>query len=120
MSRTKLGVDANVAGLLTYTPLCCVGLLFSLAVVAMEKENRTVRFHAFQSLLLHGGAFAVFLVFWLIALVFGEGLLGFLVSMMGGIVLLAIAAVMILLMLKAYQGEEFQLPYVGDIARKWL
>ena len=124
MSRTKLGVDANIAGLLAYTPplLCCVGLLFSVAIVVVEKENRTVRFHALQSLLLHGVLIAVSAVVWLIALVFGQvaDVLGFLVTMMGGIVMLAIAGVMVLMMLKAYQNEEFQLPFVGDMARKWL
>jgi uncharacterized membrane protein len=122
MSRTKLGVDANIAGLLAYTPLCCVGLLFSIAIVAVEKENRSVRFHAFQSLLLHAAAMAVSMVVWILSLVFGQvaDVLGFLATMMGGIVLLALAGVMILLMMKAYQGEEFQLPYVGEMARKWV
>lgn len=122
MSRTKLGVDANIAGLLAYMPLCCVGLLFSLAIVAVEKENRAVRFHAFQSLLLHVLAMVVSVVVWVIALVFGQvaDVLGFLVTMMGGIVVLALIGVMILMMLKAYQNEEFQLPFIGEMARKWL
>jgi uncharacterized membrane protein len=120
MSRTKLGVEANVAGLLAYTPLCCIGLIFSVAILAVEKENKTVRFHGFQSLLLHGLAMVISGVFYVIALVFTEvaGVLGFLVTMLMGIVLLAFAGVMILLMMKAYNNEVFELPYLGEIARK--
>jgi len=120
MSKTKLGVEANVAGLLAYTPLCCVGLLFSIAIVAVEKENKTVRFHGFQSLFLHGAALVVSAVFWIISLVFGQvaNVLGFLVTMLLGIAMLAWAGVMILLMMKAYNNEVFELPYIGEIARK--
>ena len=54
--QTNLGVAPNVGGLLCYVP-CCIGFIFSMVVAIVEKQSRFVRFHAFQSLLLHGAAF---------------------------------------------------------------
>src|SRR5439155_5492788 len=49
---TNMGLAPNVGGLLCYVP-CCVGLVFSIVVVVVEKQSRFLRFHAFQSLLFH-------------------------------------------------------------------
>ena len=54
-AKTNLGLEPNVAGLLCYVP-CCVGLVFSVVAAIVEKQSRFVRFHAFQSLLLHAVA----------------------------------------------------------------
>jgi uncharacterized membrane protein len=119
--RTSLGVDARIGGVIAYAP-CCVGLVFSAAAVAMEKQSRSLRFHAFQSLLLYAGWFALSLVLWLVGLVFGyvAAVLGFLVTMVTWMVGLAVLAVQILLMLKAHAGEELELPFIGELARKWM
>jgi uncharacterized membrane protein len=119
--RTSLGVDARIGGVIAYAP-CCVGLVFSAAAVAMEKQSRSLRFHAFQSLLLHGGLFAVVFVLWIVRFILGyiAGVLGFLITMIIGMVGLAVLAVQILLMLKAHAGEELELPFIGELARKWM
>src|SRR5882672_9006269 len=57
---TNLGLAPNVGALLCYAP-CCLGLIFSIVVAVVEKQSRFVRFHAFQSLLIHGIAFAFFM-----------------------------------------------------------
>ena len=118
---TSLGVAPNVGGALSYAP-CCVGLLFSVAVVAMEKHSRFLRFHAFQSLLIYAAAFAVVLVLTVLGMILGSiaGVLGFLVNMVMGIFGLAMLALEVLLMMKAYGGEEIELPVVGEMARKWM
>ena len=54
-AKTNLGLEPNIAGLLCYVP-CCIGLIFSVVAAIVEKQSRFVRFHAFQSLLLHGVA----------------------------------------------------------------
>src|SRR5512134_1994616 len=51
-AKTNLGLEPNIAGLLCYVP-CCLGLVFSVVAVIVEKQSRFVRFHAFQSLLVH-------------------------------------------------------------------
>jgi uncharacterized membrane protein len=113
------GLAPNVASMITYAP-CCIGFVFSIAVAAVEKKNRGVRFDAFQSLLLHGVAFALFLVFWVIGWVMAQiaAVLGFLSTMVMGILGLALLALTVLLMIKAYGGEEIELPLIGDLARK--
>ncbi len=121
-NQTKLGVAPNAAGLLCYVPLCCVGFIFSIAAVVLEKENKFVRFHGFQSLLLHG----VSLVFFVGIQIFGgvvsmaSGLLALLIWGIAAVVGLALLGVTIFLMIKANNNEEFKLPVIGDMASQWV
>src|SRR5262245_12925397 len=119
-NETKLGVAPNVGGLLCYVP-CCVGFVVSIVAVIIEKENRFVRFHAFQSLLLHGaaiicsigiqiGAFTVGMVSSILALLF---------SLLGMVVGLALLVAVVLMMVKAMGNEEYKLPLIGDMASQW-
>lgn len=48
--KTSIGLDANIAAMLCYIPLCFVNLIFSIILVVTEKTNKFVRFHAFQSI----------------------------------------------------------------------
>ena len=45
--KTALGLDKNVGGLLCYLPICLISVIYSIIVIATDKENRDVRFHAF-------------------------------------------------------------------------
>ena len=119
--QTNLGVAPNVAGLLCYVP-CCVGLVFAIVAAIVEKQSRFVRFHAFQSLLLHGA----FCVLWI-----GFVVIGFVVSSVAGIlsvvllpieilVGLGLLGLVIFLMIKANAGEEYELPVIGKQARQWV
>jgi uncharacterized membrane protein len=119
-----MGIPPNVAGLLCYAaPACCAGIIFSLVVVVVEKQSRFLRFHAFQSLLLHGVviavAIAIFLLHFVVGLVSGV-LAGLLAGVLHLLLLLAILAGDIFLMVKAYAGEEFEIPTLGPIARQWV
>ena len=119
--KTQLGLDQNVAGLLCYLPLCCVGFIFSIVVVIVEKQSRLVKFHALQSLLLQGAAIVVFVVLQIGVMVMGavSSILGTLVWALMLLVSLALFAVAILMMVKAYNNEEYLLPVIGELARKW-
>ena len=119
--QTNLGVAPNVGGLLCYLPLCCVGFIFAAVVAIVEKQSRFLRFHAFQSLLVHGAAFVLLGAVWLVSMIlsFVSGFLGFLVSILYFVVGLAVLGLTILLMVKAYNNEEYELPVVGEMARKW-
>ena len=57
-SQTNLGLAPNVASLLCYVP-CCLGFVFAVIAAIVEKQSRFVRFHAFQSLLLHAAMFVI-------------------------------------------------------------
>jgi uncharacterized membrane protein len=117
---TNLGVAPNLGGLLCYLP-CCVGLVFSIVVAAVEKRSGSLRFHAFQSLLLHGVLLALCMglqiVHWTLVAV--SGLLGLVFSLVMALVGLAVLGLMIFLMVKAYGNESFELPVIGEMARKW-
>lgn len=118
---TNIGVAPNVGGLLCYIP-CCIGFLFSIVVAVIEKQSRFVRFHAFQSLLLHAVMFVIFFGFFIvsIALAFANvGLLNLILLPIRVLLGLAFLAVSIILMIKANNGEEFELPVIGEMARKW-
>lgn len=119
---TKLGVAPNVGGLLCYVPCCLIGLIFSVVAVVMEKDNRFLRFHAFQSLLVHGVIFVVTVVAQILILLLGvmSSTLATIGSVLWMVVGVAMLAGTIFLMIKAYNGEEYSLPTLGDMARKWV
>jgi len=102
--KTSTGFDANVAAALTYLVGFVTGIIFLL----VEKENKFVRFHAMQSTLVFIGIVAVDILLQIVPI------LGALVVIF--IVIPASAILWLLLMYKAYQGEEFKLPLVGQMA----
>jgi len=103
--KTASGFDENVAAALCYGLGWVSGLLF----FATEPENRFVRFHAMQSMLVFGPACVVFMI--CLSIPF----LGWILSIF---VFYGSAALWLVLMFKAYQGERFKLPVAGDIAEQ--
>jgi uncharacterized membrane protein len=105
MAKTSTGLEENVAGLLCYVLGWITGLVF----ILIEKENKMVRFHALQSIIVFGAITVVSIILGLIPLI------GYIL----GIILSILALVLwILLMIKAYQGEKYKLVIAGDIAEK--
>jgi len=111
---TATGLTQNMAGALAYLLGPITGILF----LVLEKENRFVRFHAMQSTVLCIAWIIVYygLRFFLMVPVLGwiVGILTSLVLGLGGFIL------WLLLMWKAFHGEEWELPIVGEFARKQL
>jgi len=108
----------NVVNLLCYAFGVLSGVLF--LVLEPYSKNPAVRFHAFQSLFFSGAAFIVWFVLLLVSAV-----LAFIpwVGAIAGSLLLAVCglamlAVWVVLMVKAYQGEKWKLPVIGDLAEK--
>jgi uncharacterized membrane protein len=118
--QTDLGMAPNLSGLLCYVP-CCVGLIFSIVVAIVEKKSRFVRFHAFQSMLIHAGLIAIGLVFFVAQAVAAvvAGVLAMLVWVVELAVFAALLGLMIFMMVKAYNNEKQPLPYIGEMAEKW-
>jgi len=119
--QTNLGLAPNVAGLLCYVP-CCIGFVFAVVAAIVEKQSRFVRFHAFQSLLVHGALVIVWFAFmaggWVLASV--SGFFSLILLPVEILVGLGALALMIFLMIKANAGEEYELPTVGPMARQWV
>jgi len=120
-NQTKLGVAPNVGGLLCNVP-CCIGFIFSIVAVVVEKDNKFVRFHAFQSLLLHGAGFVCGFALQVLGIVAGMvvGALGGLIGLLGMPLGLAFLGLQIFMMVKANNNEEFKLPVIGDMATQWV
>ena len=119
--QTSLGMGPNVAGLLCYVP-CCIGLIFSIVVAIAEKKNHSVRFHAFQSLLIHAASFVLGIglnVAQIALATMDLGAVGLLLSLVGMVVGVAFLGMMIFMMIKANGGEEFELPVIGPMAKGW-
>lgn len=97
------GLPKNTAAALCYLLGWVTGIVFLL----VEKEDKFVRFHAMQSVVTFG----------ILTIASFLPLIGWILSpfimIVGFILWLA-------LIIKAYQGEEFELPVVGKLARQWL
>lgn len=114
------GMTNNVAGLLCYILGIVTGVIF--LVIDPYKNNRFVRFHAFQSIFYWLACFA-FWIIWsqvFIGMFFSSGGLGMfgMFALFFTLIRLAMFACWIFLMVKAYNNEEFKLPFIGDLAAK--
>src|SRR5688572_12234664 len=109
---TAGAMSPNVAGALAYLLTLITGILF--LVLAPYNENKFVRFHAFQSIFL----FAAWIVIWIVEMVMFTVLPWALISLISMLVSLAFLGVWIFMLVKAYQGERFKLPVIGDLAEK--
>ncbi len=105
LGTTSCGMQPNVAALLSYLIGFVTGIIFFL----VEKENKFVRFHAMQSIIVFGFLFVLGVILPLLPIL-GWILLPFL--------WIADIVIWIVLMVKAYQGEYFKMPIAGDIAEK--
>jgi uncharacterized membrane protein len=121
--KSTLGLDANLAAALGY-PIGLIGLVNFI----IEKQNRFVKFHGIQSVLYSLGLWVGFFVLWIVVAILGMMLafvseaLGFLVVMLSSLLLLVVGLVwfggLLFFAYKAYQGQMFKLPVIGNLADK--
>lgn len=87
------------------------GAITGIVILSVEKKNRFVRFHAMQSTITFLGVLVLHLV------LTGLPVIGSLLRIpfvAGSFVL------WIFLMVKAFTGQTYKLPYVGDLAEQQL
>ena len=101
------GLTDNVAGMLAYITII-PAIVF--LVVEPYNRNRFVRFHAFQSLF--------FGIAWFIIHVALSAILPWVMWFLWSIIDLALFALWIVLLIKAYGGQMWKLPVIGDMAEK--
>ena len=109
--ETSTGLDPRLAGLLSYL----LGFLSGIIFLVNERKNSFVRFHAMQSTVTFIALWAASMAFWLAESI---PLLGWLAGLLGGVVGLVSLVLWILLMVKAFQGETYKLPVIGDMAEE--
>jgi uncharacterized membrane protein len=117
MVETQTGLDENVAGALAYV----LGFVTGIVFLVLESDNRFVRFHAAQSIVISVIAIGINVALGVLAtilsfvprigFVFG-GILG----LLGTLVSLAFLLLWLFLMYKAYSHERYELPVVGGLA----
>jgi uncharacterized membrane protein len=103
--KTQIGLTENFEAMLCYLFGWVTGVIFFI----IEKESKFVRFHALQSILTFIGIMILFFVLGIIPVI------GWLISIVG---IPVVIVLWIILMVRAYRGETWKLPIVGDMAEK--
>ncbi len=102
--------------------VCCLGIVLSIVFLVTEKENRFVKFHSLQSLLLFAAYAALAILIEIIGLVLriaiGLLLAGFVTWGLWFVVTLIVVVLWIWAGIKAYGGQWYKLPGIGDVAFK--
>ncbi len=108
------GLAPNVASMLCYVCMPITSIIFLL----IEKENKDVQFHAWQ-----GTTFGVAYILLIVVLQILAAILGAIASVIGVIfgLLIPIIGIVafvlwIICLVKAYQGERWKIPYIGNFA----
>ena len=128
--KSALGLDGNLAAALGYP----IGIIAIICLI-IEKENRFVRFHALQSILLHVAFIILMIAVWILTIVLAiagaaasaassgggavGGIVGLLFSLIWLVVMVAYIGGLIFAAVKAYGGNLFKLPIIGNMAEKW-
>ena len=113
------GLTENAAGALCYLFGLITGVIF--LVMAPYNQNPRIRFHAFQSIFFHVAFIVAWMVEWVVFMVLAMVLpygLSAMLSLLSLVLWFGGVLIWLLLMWKAYQGQSFSLPVIGNIARK--
>lgn len=116
-SSTKgTGLAPNLASTLCYVCMPISSIIFML----LDKDDKDVQFHAWQ-----GTTFGIGYLVAIVAIEILSTILGAILTFLGVIVglvipLLGLGAFIlwIVCLIKAYQGERWKIPYIGDFAEK--
>ncbi len=109
MEKTSTGLQENVAGLLCYVLGWVSGIIF----LVLEKDNKTVRFHAIQSIAVFGVLNVACPI--IVAIFSWIPILNVIVSSIVGALVLAI---WIFLMVTAILEKKYKMPWAGNLAEK--
>lgn len=118
-AQGKVGaLPENIAGALAYVTFV-PAIIFLL--VKPYRRDEFVRFHSLQCLAVWAAALVLALVLKLVGLVL------FIIPMLGPLLVLLLDVVVplagiflwLVLLVKAFQGESFRLPWLGDLAQKY-
>jgi len=102
MAETKIGLPRNTTAALSYV----LGWLTGIVILLLEKDP-FVRFHAMQSVVTFG-------ILTILAMV------PFVNLVLSPLIMIVSFVLWLVLIFKAYQGEEFKLPVIGEFAKKQL
>ncbi len=106
------GLTDNVVGLLAY-----ITIIPAIIFLVIEPYNRSrfVRFHCFQSIFFH---VAVFIIWIILGVIASLPVLGWATFLIWPLVGLGFLVLWVLMLVKAYGGQMWKLPVIGDLAEK--
>lgn len=115
-SSPSSGLAPNVASLLCYVCGFITGIVF----LVIEKDHKDVRYHAWQSIFLTIAAFTVLLAVSILNAIVGaiSTILGALIDILNPVAALGFFILWVVCLIKAYNGERYQLPIIGPLAEK--
>jgi uncharacterized membrane protein len=102
-----------------------LGLITGILVLIIENKDKYVKFHAIQSILF---CVAAMIVGWVLGLLFMPVMVfgAFMMSSLwavGSVIMaiygLAVLVLWIMLIIKAYGGQKYKLPFIGNLAEQW-
>jgi uncharacterized membrane protein len=105
--KSSTGLDANIAGMLAYF------VIPAFIFLVMKETSRFVKYHSMQAIILWVSSILISIV---LSVAVRIPFIGLLVLPLWMLVAFALFLVWIFCMFKAFQGEEFKLPIIGDIA----
>ena len=85
-----------------------------LLLLPAYRQHRFIRFHAWQSVLIWG----VFFVLTAVAIVLSNVAAAMLLLLVGALASLGMFFLWVVLSIKAWQGERFELPWFGELAER--
>ena len=84
------------------------------------KTIRFVRFHSVQSIVFSLTAFVLQFAMTIVSIALSFAGLGMIMGLVGWLLSIGIFVLWVVLVIKAYQGQEFRLPVISDLAAKWV
>jgi len=115
VEKTSAGPAANVAGVLCYI----FGWISGLVFILIKKQDKFVRFHAMQSVIVFGTLTIVESIVIVIGLEIARFVPINVITLPSFLIFVLGFLLWVLLIAKAYQGTMYKLPWAGNLAEKW-
>lgn len=109
--------NEKVLAALTYLlgPINLIGPIVSILFLLLEKKNQYIRFHAMQSTITFGGIYLLEIILQIVPYVNR-----FVIFLLFPAFSVLTFMLWLFLMWKAYTGEKYKLPYIGELAERQL
>src|SRR6266404_2812477 len=115
---SSMDLPPNVAA-----AIACIPLIGGIVFYIIEKRNGFVRFYAMQSIIFGIAWILISIACGIVAGLFGAipvvgGIFANLWNLVSWLIHLALFALMVVAMVKAFTGVRWEIPYVGPMARR--
>lgn len=121
------GTDSNLMAAAIYLFSAFFGVLPGIVLYLMAPKDKFVRFHAIQSIVVGIIIFVIFAILAVLSVIvylafnfFGMSIFGLVIIALAWLALLFIVFLLWLFLLyKAYKGERYGLPLIGNLAERY-